>query len=47
MQDTTWIRAYNNKGVMAIRFDADSGLTGSSWNNGDGAFTVRIHNNSN
>ena len=47
MQDTTWIRAYNNKGVMAIRFDADSGLAGSSWNNGDGAFTVRIHNNSN
>lgn len=47
MQDTTWIRAYNNKGVIAIRFDADSGLAGSSWNNGDGAFTVRIHNNSN
>lgn len=46
MQDTTWIRAYNNKGVIAIRFDADQGLDGSSWNNGDGAFTVRIHNNS-
>ena len=47
MQDTTWIRAYNNKGVVAIRFDADSGLAGSSWNNGDGAFTVRIHDNIN
>lgn len=47
MRDTTWIRTYNNKGVLAIRFDADSGLAGSSWNNGDGAFTVRIHDNNN
>lgn len=47
MQDTTWIRTQNNNGVLAVRFDADQGLSGSSWNNGDGAFTVRIHNNSN
>lgn len=47
MEDTTWIRTKNNKGVLAVRFDADQGLSGSSWNNGNGAFTVRIHNNSN
>lgn len=47
MRDTTWIRTENNKGVLAVRFDADQGLSGSSWHNGDGAFTVRIHNNSN
>lgn len=47
MRDTIWIRTENNKGVVAVRFDADQGLSGSSWNNGDGAFTVRVHNNSN
>lgn len=47
MSDSTYIRTYDNKAVVALRYDADQGLSGSSWNNGDAAFSVRIHNNEN
>ena len=47
MSDSTYIRTYNNKAVVALRYDADQGLSGSFWNNGDAAFSVRIHNNEN
>ncbi len=47
MTDSTYIRTFNNKAIVAIRYDADQGLPGSSWHNGQGAFSVRIHNNEN
>lgn len=45
MTDSTYIRTFNNKAIVAVRYDADQGLPGSSWNNGLGAFSVRIHDN--
>ena len=47
MSDSTYIRTYDNKAVVALRYDADQGLSGSAWNNGNAAFSVRIHNNEN
>ena len=47
MSDSTYIRTYGNKAVVALRYDADQGLSGSAWNNGNAAFSVRIHNNEN
>lgn len=47
MIDSTYIRTFNNKAIVAIRYDADQGLAGSSWHNGQGAFSVRIHDNDN
>ena len=47
MTDNAYIRTFNNKAIVAVRYDADQGLSGSGWNTGHGAFSVRIHNNSN
>lgn len=47
MTDSNYIRTLNNKAFCALRYDADQGSLGNSWNKGQGAFSVRIYNDSN
>lgn len=47
MTDSNYIRTLNNKAFCALRYDADQGSLGQSWNNGQGAFSVRIYNDNN
>lgn len=47
MTDSNYIRTLNNKAFCALRYDADQGSLGNSWNKGQGAFSVRIYNDGN
>lgn len=47
MTDSNYIRTLNNKAFCALRYDADQGSLGNSWNDGQGAFSVRIYNDGN
>lgn len=51
MEDTSWLRAYNGKGVytpgeMQCGVFNMTNYAGSSWQNGKGALNVQIYNNS-